>query len=160
MAMRALLVALLLAAPAGASGPPAADTAPIYDAETDGVRQIEAGARFCAQSGRRLVLNLGTNKCSTCRVVNRAMHDPKFYGAFVNDFYPVFIDITPGSKNAALLKRFEVDPKRGLPIIIFYDGNLKPAEMTKNGEMTALAKKGEREVQLWFLSHFPKNEER
>ncbi len=108
--MAALLVALLLAARAGASGPPAADTAPIYDPDTDGVRQIEAGARFCAQSGRRLVLNLGTNDCAACRVVNRAMHEPKFYSALVNDFYPVFVDVTPGSKNAALLKRFEVDP--------------------------------------------------
>ncbi len=149
------LLALLLAVPALA-----ADESPIYDAESNGVKQIEAGARYAAQSGRRLLLNLGTNDCAACRVVNRAMHETKFYEALVNDFTPVFIDVTPGSKNAELLKRFEVNPKKGLPIIIVYDKDMKPAEITRKGEMAALAKKGEEPVRLWFLAHFPKSDER
>jgi thiol:disulfide interchange protein len=151
----AALFALLVAVPSFA-----ADEGPIYDAESNGVKQIEAGARYCAQSGRRLILNLGTNDCAPCRVVNRAMHEPKFYEALVNDFTPVFIDVTPGSKNAELLKRFDVNPKKGLPIIIVYDQDLKPAEITRKGEMAALAKKGEQDVRLWFLARFPKSAER
>jgi len=146
---------LLLALPAAAG-----DEGPIYDKESNGVKQIEAGARYCADSGRRLVLNLGTNDCAPCRVVNRAMHEPKFYEAFVQDFTPVFIDVTPGTKNAELLKRFDVNPKKGLPIIIVYDKDMKPTQVTRKGEMAALAKKGENDVRLWFLTHFPKSEER
>ena len=155
MRAAAVLSLLLLAAPALA-----ADEGPIYDTEANGVKQIEAGARYCAQSGRRLVLNLGTNDCAPCRVVNRAMHEQQFYDAFVNDFTPVFIDVTPGSKNAELLKRFGVSAKKGLPVVIVYDKNMKPSIMTKDGEMAALAKKGEQDVRLWFLAHFPKSTER
>ena len=158
MTKRLFFVFLLAALPIAAAGKP--DDAPIYDKEMDGVRQIEAGARYCAESGRRLVLNLGTNDCATCRVVNRAWHDPKFHEAFANDFHDVFIDVSKGSKNFELLKRFDVDPKKGLPIVIFYDADMKPTEVTRKGEIAALAKKGEREVQLWLLSHFPKSMER
>jgi len=154
----ALLAVSLLAAPLFAADAP--DTAPIYDQEADGVRQIEAAARYCAESGRRLVVNLGTNDCAPCRVVNKAMHEPKFYEAFVNDFVPVFVDVTPGSKNAELLDRFGVDAKKGLPIVIVYDEQVKPKVSTKKGEMVALAKKGEHDVQLWFISFFPKSTDR
>lgn len=155
---RATLLAALLALPAlGASK---ADLPPIYDPETDGVRAIEAGARFCAKSGRQLIINLGTNDCDACRVVSAVMQEPKFHEALVDDFFPVFVDVTPGTKNAELLKRFNVNPKKGLPIIVIYDVEQKKSEITANGEMKKLAKKGPREVELWFLARFPKSKER
>jgi hypothetical protein len=126
----------------------------------DCVIKIVAVARYRAESGPSLVQILRTTDVPPCRVVNRAWHDPKFHEAFANDFHDVFIDVTKGSKNAELLKRFDVDPKKGLPIVIFYDADMKPTEVTRKGEIAALAKKGEREVQLWLLSHFPKSMER
>jgi len=155
---KALLLSLLTAAPALAGGPK--DAGPIYDPLTDGVRAIEAGARYCTQSGRRLILNLGTNDCAPCRVVNSVMQEPRFNEAMVNDFLPVFIDVTPGSKNAELLNRFGVKKKKALPVIVVFDADMKPAEVTGNGEMAALAKKGGRDVELWFLARFPKSVER
>jgi thioredoxin family protein len=157
MKTRAFLLSLLLAVPAFAAEP---DKPLVYDPEADGIRQIEAGASFCSQSGRRLVLNLGVNDCDACQVVNRAMNEKKFFEFFINDFVPVFIDVTPGSKNAEILKRWNFDPKDGLPIIVIFDKNLKPQFASRKGEMVELAKKGERDVQLWFMKHFPKNEER
>lgn len=133
---------------------------PIYDPDTDAIKQVEASARFCAQSGKKMVLNLGTNACEPCRTVSRAIHEPVFYDAFARDFLAVFIDVTPGSKNAQILKRFGLDERVALPVVIVYDKDVKPVEMTSKGEMTALAAKGEREIQLWLLRHFPKNQER
>jgi thioredoxin-related protein len=156
--IRSTLLAVLLALPAlGASK---SDQPPIYDKETDGVRAIEAGARFCAKSGRRLIINLGTNDCDTCRVVSGVLQEPKFHEALVDDFMPVYVDVTPGTKNAELLKRFNVNPKKGLPIIIIYDVEGRKSEITANGEMAKLAKKGPREVELWFLARFPKSKDR
>ena len=88
MKTRAFLLSLLLAAPALAAGP---DKPLVYDPEGDGMRQIEAGASFCTQSGRRLVLNLRVNDCDACQVVNRAINEKKFFDFFINDFVPVFI---------------------------------------------------------------------
>jgi thiol:disulfide interchange protein len=160
--MRALLAFTLLAVGAAPAAPPERTPAavPIYDRDMDGQRQLEASSRFCLQSGRRLVLNFGVNDCATCRVVNQAMHEPKFYEAFIKDFLPVFIDVTPGSKNAEILKRFQIDPKKGLPAIVVFDAQFKPQDVTRKGEIAKLAKKGVEPVQLWFLAKFPKDDDR
>ena len=163
----AATAALVTAAPlagappkSGKAGPapsssPSASADPVYDEIADGQRQLESAARFCDKSGRRLVVNFGTNKCEPCRVVTRAMHEPKFYEAFARDFISVFIDVSPGSKNLEILKRFEADPKKGLPIVVVFDGEMKPAQVTRKGEMKELAKKGDEAVQLFFTAHFP-----
>jgi thiol:disulfide interchange protein len=153
------LAALFLVSPLCAAPPAGEKKAaqpPIYDQDMDGMRQIEATAKFCAQSGRRMVVNLGTNDCEPCRVVNRAMHERKFFDVFVQEFGPVFIDVTPGTKNAEILKKFGVDPKKGLPVIVVYDKDVKPVELTGKGEMVELAKKGDDDVRAWFLARLPK----
>src|SRR5262249_20206383 len=153
-----LLLSALIAAPV--LGADKSSAPPIYDKESDGVRAIEAGARYCAKSGHRLIINFGTNDCDTCRVVSRVMQEPTFHEALVNDFFPVYVDVSPGTKNAELLKRFKIDASKGLPAIVICDENMKATVATQKGEMAALAKKGDREVELWLLSQFPQSKNR
>ena len=63
-------------------------------------------------------------------------------------------------RDRLFLKRFSIDPKRGLPAVVIFDAELQPSDITKNGEMAALARKGEEEVQGWFFSRFPRDAER
>ena len=83
----AALAVLVLAGSASAAEPkktptpapaPAAD-GPIYDSDLIGTQAIEAAQKVASESGRRLLLNLGTNDCSACAVFNRAVHKDKFF---------------------------------------------------------------------------------
>jgi len=142
-----------VATPAPKAPAPKAD-APIYDPISDGRRQIEAGARVAAASGKRLLLDFGVNDCEPCRVVNRALHAKLFLDAFVNEFVLVFIDVSPGGKNASLPASYGIDRGKGLPAVVIFDDTMKPGETTKQGELVEVAKKGESAVQEWFLARF------
>ncbi len=159
--MKILCAALLIAVPAAgappAKGSPAA--APIFDTEASGVKQIEATGKTSFTSGRRMIVVFGTNDCPLCRTVNAAIYEPKFNDALMRQFVPVFVDVTPGSENAQLLAKYGIDPAKGLPAVVVADLKKPSFDITKNGEMVAVASRGVAAVQDWFLARFQKSEE-
>ncbi len=151
---------LLAAGPAPAA-PPAtsAPGAPIFDKEASGLLQIEATARNCAGSKRRMLVVFGTEECERCRVVNAALYEPDFFKALIKQFVPVFIDVSAGSPNLPLLKRYEIDPAKGMPAVVIGDPASGTFEITKNGEMVEIARRGPEAVRDWLLLRFHKSEE-
>lgn len=157
------VLALAAAAPAPAAGPApktpaAADEAPIYDPNTIGEKAIAFYQKVANDSGRRLLVNLGTNDCSACRVFNRALHKGKFFDAFTHDFVPVEVDVS-NMPNAALIDKYYINPKAELPAILIFMPDGRLIEALAHGEMAAIAKKGETAVQEWLLARFVRSEE-
>ena len=152
-----LLAAAPLCANAQSPAPPQEDL-PIYDATSIGGMAIEAASKAATDSGRRLLVNFGTNDCAPCRVVNDAIYEEPFLSAFFKQFVPVFVDVTPGSKNRDLLARYGIDPAKGFPAVVLSDESLRVAEATKSGELVAAAAKGKDAVREWLLKRFRKEE--
>lgn len=159
---RCLAAALLVASASWAASaqPPAPkeEQAIIYDTTSSGALAIEATSLAAADSGRRLLVNFGTNDCASCRVFNDAVYEQPFLSAFFKQFIPVFVDVSPGSPNRALLERYGIDPTKGLPAVVLSDDRLKVAETTKQGEMAAVAAKGKDAVREWLLKRFKAEE--
>ncbi|MGA7990375.1 MAG: thioredoxin family protein [Thermoanaerobaculia bacterium] len=158
------LLALASAAPAPATEPakknPVAaprDEAPIYDPEAIGEKAIALYQKTANDSGRRLLVNFGTNDCSACRVFNRALHKDKFFDAFVQQFVPANIDVS-NMPNAALIDKYLINPKAELPAIFIFMPDGRLIEGLAHGEMAAITKKGEGAVQEWLLSRFAKSQ--
>lgn len=154
----ALVAALPLAATAEPPAPPA-DALPIYDTTSIGSLAIEAASKAAIDSGRRLLVNFGTNDCAPCRVVNDAIYEEPFLTAFINEFVPVFVNVGPGSKNQELLARYGIDPARGFPAVVLSDTQMRVAEATKEGELAAAGAKGKQAVQEWLLKRFSRKME-
>jgi hypothetical protein len=169
--MRSQIRFLLAALAAGAlfGGPPAlaadakkpaatpAAEPPIYDPDAIGEKAIAFYQKAAADSGRRMLLNLGTNDCAACRVYNRAIHKDQFFKAFIEQFVPATVDVST-LPNAALLDKYLINPKAELPAILIFMPDGRLVEALAHGEMAAIAKKGEGAVQDWLLSRFAKSE--
>lgn len=160
-----ILVVLALGAQARAASPakkePAAasvEEAPIYDPDAIGEKTIAYYQKAASDSGRRLLVNLGTNDCQACRVFNRAIHKGKFFDAFIQQFVPANVDVS-NTPNALLVDKYLVDPKAGLPAIIIFMPDGRLIEALAHGEMARIAKKGEGAVQEWLLARFATGEQ-
>ena len=159
LTLRIAAVLLLAAAPFAAAAPPdpADETTPIYDTDSVGALAIDAASKSANDSGRRLLVNFGTNDCAPCRIVSDAIYEEPFRSAFLKQFVAVFVDVAPGSQNRALLERYGIDPAKGLPAVVLSDDSLRVAEATKAGEMAAAAAEGKDAVRGWFLKRFKKD---
>ncbi|HVO50318.1 MAG TPA: thioredoxin family protein [Thermoanaerobaculia bacterium] len=162
------LLAAASAAPAPAAGPapeartPTAAAAPsgdplIYDPDLIGEKAIAFSLKVASDSGRRLLVNLGTNDCRPCAVFNHAIHKGKFFEAVTHDFVPVDIDVS-NMPNAALIDKYLINPRAELPAILIFLPNGSLNEALAHGEMAAIARKGDDAVQEWLLARFLKTE--
>jgi hypothetical protein len=164
LALTALLL-VVLPAPSRAAEPakkaPAAapaDEALIYDPDAIGEKTIAYYQKAANDSGRRLLVNLGTNDCSACKVFNRALHKDKFFTAFFEQFVPADVDVS-NTPNALLIDKYHIDPRAERPAILIFMPDGRLIEALAHGEMAAIAKKGEGAVQEWLLSRFAKTEQ-
>jgi hypothetical protein len=167
--LRSLLPALALlaavtAAPAPAAEAPRktpaaspADEAPIYDPDVIGEKYIAFSLKVASDSGRRLLVNLGTNDCKACVVFNRALHKDKFFEPFNHEFVPVGVDVS-NMPNAALIDKYMINPKAELPAILLFMPDGRLIEALAHGEMAEITKKGEGAVQEWILARFTRAE--
>jgi len=151
-----LLTPPVLAQTAKKAAPPAAEQPPIYDTDAIGEKQIAFYQKLASDSGRRMVLNLGTNDCAACRVYNRAIHEEKFFKVFFEQFVPADVDVS-NLPNAELIEHYLVNPKAELPAVLIFMPDGRLIEALAHGEMAAIAKKGDGAVRDWFLARFEKN---
>lgn len=164
IALSALVVAGLAGPARGAEpvkkGPTAAPAPepPIYDPDAIGEKTIAYYQKAANDSGRRLLVNLGSNDCSGCRVFNRALHKEKFFNAFIQQFVPASVDVS-NMPNAALMDKYLINPKAELPAILIFMPDGRLSEALAHGEMAAIAKKGDGAVQEWLLSRFAKTDQ-
>jgi thioredoxin-related protein len=135
----------------------ATPAAPIFDSDAIGRRQIADYQKVAQDSGRRLLLVFGTNECGPCRAFNGALHEKKFFAAFINQFVPVYIDVSSGT-NASLLADYNVNPAAEQPGIVILMPDARIVDVLAQGEMAALARKGDSAVQEFFLTRFLKTE--
>lgn len=163
LAVPALALAALAApAPAAdAKKPPAtarAEEPPIYDPDAIGEKAIAHYQKAAKDSGRRLLVNLGSNDCAACAVFNRALHKDKFMTAFVQQFVPANVDVS-NMPNASLIDKYLINPRAELPAILIFMPDGRLIEALAQGEMAAIAKKGEGAVQEWLLARFTRGDQ-
>jgi thioredoxin-related protein len=144
-------------ASAPAASPSEQRAAPIFDSDAIGQRQIADYQKVAQDSGRRLLLVFGTNECAPCRAFNRAIHEKQFFAAFINQFIPVYVDVSSGT-NASLLVDYNVNPAAEQPGIVILMPDARIMEVLAQGEMAALTRKGDAAVQEYFLARFLKTE--
>jgi hypothetical protein len=130
---------------------------PIFDPEAIGEKQIAEYQKVCLDSGRRLLIVFGTNECAPCRAFNRALHKDRFFEPFINQFVPVFVDVSSGT-NASLLLNYNIDTRADQPAIVILMPDARVIEVLAHGEMAALSRKGDAAVQGFFLARFLKSE--
>jgi hypothetical protein len=140
-----------------AASPSIQQAAPIFDSDAIGQRQIADYQKLALDSGRRLLLIFGTNECAPCRAFNRAIHEKQFFAAFINQFIPVYVDVSSGT-NASLLVDYNVNPAAEQPGIVILMPDARITDVLAQGEMAALTRKGDAAVQEFFLARFVKNE--
>jgi hypothetical protein len=136
---------------------PAVPDGPIFDPEAVGEKQIAEYQKVCLDSGRRLLIVFGTNDCAPCRTFNRALHKDKFFDAFINQFVPVFVDVSNGT-NASLLVNYNINTRADQPGIVILMPDARIIEVLAQGEMAVLSRKGDAAVQEFFLTRFMKSE--
>ena len=110
--IRRLSALLLLAAaglaplPVRAAAPPAAPQAdPVYDEYASGPLALKAIEPAAVAKDRRILVNFGTNDCAPCATFAAALHESRaFEDALKEQFFIVWIDVSPGSENEKLLK--------------------------------------------------------
>ncbi len=158
------VLALACARPAAAAEPPGktpsaapAEKAPLYDPDLVGDQAIAAYQKAANDSGRRFLLNLGSNDCPACVVFNQALHKDKFFDVFSQQFVTLEVDVS-NMPNAVLLDRYLINPKAELPAILIFMPDGRLIEALAHGEMAALSKKGVGAVQEWILARFAKSE--
>ena len=164
-ALAALALACAVSAsadePAKKKTPPstaADDAQPIYyDPDLIGDKAIVAAQKVASDSGRRLLLNLGSNDCSACAVFHRALHKDKFFEVFSHQFVLENVDVS-NMPNAALVDKYFINPKAPLPAILIFMPDGRLIEALAHGEMATVAKKGESAVQEWLLKRFAKSD--
>ena len=140
-----------------AAPPSVQHAAPIFDSDAIGQGQIADYQKVALDSGRRLLLIFGTNESAPCRTFNRAIHEKQFFAAFINQFIPVYIDVSSGA-NASLLVDYNVNPAAEQPGIVILMPDARIMEVLAQGEMAALTRKGDAAVQEFFLARFSKTE--
>lgn len=144
-------------ASAPAASPSVQRAAPIFDSDAIGQRQIAEYQKVAKDSGRRLLLIFGTNECAPCRAFNSAIHEKLFFAAFINQFIPVYVDVSSGT-NASLLLDYDVNPAAEQPGIVILMPDARIMDVLGQGEMAALTRKGDAAVQEFFLARFLKSE--
>jgi hypothetical protein len=142
--------------PPAATAAPATD-APIYDPDLIGEKAIAAAQKVAGDSGRRLLVNLGTNDCRPCAVFNRALHKDRFFEVFSQQFVAEYVDVS-NMPNAELVDKYFINPKAALPAILIFMPDGRLIEALAQGEMAAITKKGESAVQEWILKRFAKSD--
>ena len=130
---------------------------PIFDPEADGMLVLAHYGEVCEKSNKRLLVFFGTNDCAACRVVNKAIFEPRFYAELIKQFVPAFIDVTEGTASSSLPEQYGIDPDAPLPGVVLFDPKHTVLEVLRKGEMAATAKKGKDAVQLWILERFDRS---
>ncbi len=138
--------------PAKTTPPP-----PVYDTYSRAEPALKAAAESAERTGRRILVNFGTNDCAPCRLFNDAINRQPFRDAFLKQFITVFLDVSEGSSNTELLRSYGVDQSKGLPAIAIWDlvvDQTAPREVTRNGEIVDLARVGEGAIRDFLTKRF------
>ncbi|MBK8726296.1 MAG: thioredoxin family protein [Holophagaceae bacterium] len=120
-----LALALAFAVPALAQPAPAPPThAGPFDPSRDAARDFEAAKTEARRTGRRILVDVGGNWCSWCRLLDRFYGEHKDLQALRDKhFVTLLVNYSPEQKNEALLGQF---PKvKGYPHFFVLDATGK-----------------------------------
>ena len=139
--MRALLVAFLsvmAAAPMAAQAPgakaPVKAQAGPFDPTRDAAKDLEAAKAEAQKSGRRILLDVGGNWCSWCRLMDKWFTErPTVREARDKAFVVVPVNFSPENKNEAFLAQYpKID---GYPHFFVLDAQGKLVRDQSTGEL-------------------------
>ena len=128
------LLALAALSPASSQAPlaaPAVQAGP-FDASRDAARDLQAAKAEAKKSGRRILLDVGGNWCSWCRLMDRWYAEQKDVRELRDrNFVVLLVNYSPENKNEALLGQF---PKiTGYPHFFVLDASGKLLQSQDTG---------------------------
>ena len=106
----------------------------LYPANVDAHAEIKEAGEKAAQEHKRLLLVFGANWCYDCHVLDLAFHSAEFTPA-VAPYEVIHIDLGDDeTKNADLVKQYEIPLNKGIPALAVADRDGKLIVSQKNGE--------------------------
>ena len=133
--------------------------APIFDSDAIGAeadRRLPEGGpglRPPASSSSSARTNALPAARSTARFTRS-----KFFAAFINQFVPVYVDVSSGTNAIAPRPTTTSTRAAEQPGIVILMPDARIIEVLAQGEMAALTRKGDAAVQEFFLARFLKTE--
>jgi thioredoxin-related protein len=132
----ASLLALVLGLPVAAQAPmtpPKAQAGP-FDAPRDAAKDLQAAKEEAHKTGRRILLDVGGNWCSWCRLMDRWFTENKdLHDLRDKDFVVVLVNYSPDNKNEALLSQYPAI--EGYPHFFVLDADGKLLRSQDTGEL-------------------------
>ncbi|MFH1235411.1 MAG: thioredoxin family protein [Parcubacteria group bacterium] len=104
----------------------ASDSSPksvaIYDTLANTATQISDALTLAKQTNRRILIQWGANWCGWCRLLHGMLQNDKLVHRILDTNYVwVLADVGTKGKNAELLAKYGVDPKKGIPFLTILD---------------------------------------
>ncbi|CAN5248561.1 hypothetical protein BH09PSE3_BH09PSE3_11330 [soil metagenome] len=108
-----------------------------YDEQADADRQVALAKARAKASGKRLLIDLGGNWCSDCRVLAGIMDLPEVR-AFVRRHYEVVtVDIGRLNKNQQVARHYGIEKLDGVPALLIV--NPRTDKLVNDGHLFALS---------------------
>ncbi len=109
-----------------------------YPAGVDADRAVAAAKARAAQSGKRLLIDLGGNWCLDCRILAGTMDLPELKAFLAKYFVIVTVDVGRFDKNLQIPAHYGITQRlAGVPAVLIIDP--KTDRLVNKGRETALA---------------------
>lgn len=107
----------------------------LYPADADAHAEIREAEQRAAKQHKRLLLVVGANWCFDCHVLDLAFHSAELAPIVTANYEVIHIDIgLDSTKNADVLKQFDVSLDKGVPVVLIAESDGKVLFNQKNGE--------------------------
>src|SRR4029077_21075011 len=98
----------------------------LYPADADAPKEIAEALKSAVTDHKRVLLVFGANWCYDCHVLDRALHEGAADQVVKERFRPVHVAIGENDKNPDVVKRYQINLDKGVPVvaILASDGKL------------------------------------
>jgi hypothetical protein len=166
LSFNALVGILLFAVVSQASAPPAPRVSimnieqlpqPLpqpYDASANAEQQVAAAKARAAATGKRLLIELGSNWCSDSRALAGILELPEVKSFIAQHYEVVLVDVGRFDRNLQIPRRYGVMRLRGIPTPLIIDP--KTDQLLNDGHLFELVSAGDMTPQsiVDWLAHW------
>ena len=120
----AMVFILFVMIPRALASDPSPKSAAIYDTLANTSTQISDALTLAKRTNRRILIQWGANWCGWCRLLHSMFQNDKLVHRILDTNYGwVLEDVGTKGKNAELLAKYGVDPKKGIPFLTILDNS-------------------------------------
>jgi len=126
-----------------------------YDSRADAEALLAATIAKAKASGKRVLIDLGGNWCTDCRILAGVMELPELKPFVEKHYEVVSIDVGRMNKNLQIPSRYGVTKLVGVPTILIVDTNGKLINATNSADLADARSMNPQGIANW-LARFAK----